>query len=392
MRQAKGERELQDKRFLTGRHFMQGNIACAEGAIAAGCTFMAGYPITPATEVAERLARRLPEIGGVFIQMEDEISSIASVIGASWTGHKAMTATSGPGVSLMLENIGFGVGSETPCVVVNVQRGAPTTGIPSIEMQGDVIQPKRGSHGEYEIIALAPSSPQEMFDYTIKAFNLAESFRTPVFVLADAFVGHMREEVIIPTSDEVEILDRTIPAPGFDAETGQGFLSEDVAPMPVFGRRFHTHVTSSCHDEYGRRNVTDAKALDHFVKGLRNKIIKHRNQIVEIDDSDADGDVLLLAYGSIHRCAQAATQVARERGWSVGNCKLITLWPFPDEELGRLSQGRKAVIVLENNMGQMYHYVKAETGANAETVFLPPEIIGELHDVDHILDFVKEYV
>jgi 2-oxoglutarate ferredoxin oxidoreductase subunit alpha len=373
---------------------MQGNIACAEGAIAAGCTFMAGYPITPATEVAERLAERLPQIGGVFIQMEDEISSIASVIGASWTGRKAMTATSGPGISLMLENIGFGVGSETPCVIVNVQRGGPTTGIPSVEMQGDVVQPRRGSHGEYEIIALAPSSPQEMFDYTIKAFNLAERYRTPVFLLADAFVGHMREEVIIPSAGEVEIVDRAIPEPGFDAETHPGFLDEDVPRigMPVFGRRFHTHVTSSCHDEYGRRNVTDAGALDNFVKKLRNKVLKHRDRIVEIDASESDGDVLLVAYGSVHRCAQAATREARQRGWSVGNVKLVTLWPFSDKELQRLSRGRRAVVVLENNMGQMYPYVKAETGASAETVFLPPRTIGELHDVDYILDFVKEYV
>ena len=381
---------MQNRRFLTGRHFMQGNVACAEGATAAGCSFMAGYPITPATEIAERLALRLPQVGGVFVQMEDEISSIASVIGASWTGRKAMTATSGPGISLMLENIGFGVGSETPCVVVNVQRGAPTTGIPSVEMQGDVVQPRRGSHGEYEIIALAPSSPQEMFDHTVKAFNLAERFRTPVFLLADAFVGHMREEVAIPRPDEVEIVDRSVPGDGFDVETHPGFLDEDVAPMPLFGRGFHTHVTSSCHDEYGRRNVTDARALDNFVRKLRNKVLKHQHEIVEVDEAEADGDVLLVAYGSVHRCAEAATHLARERGWSVGNCRLITLWPFPGEELRRLSQGRHAVVVMENNMGQMYPYVKSETGRNAETLFLPPQVIGELHDVEYILDSIEK--
>jgi 2-oxoglutarate ferredoxin oxidoreductase subunit alpha len=377
--------------IITGKHFMQGNVACAEGAIAAGCKFMAGYPITPATEVAERLAERLPQVGGTFIQMEDEISSIASVIGASWTGLKAMTATSGPGISLMLENIGFGVGSETPCVIVNVQRGGPTTGIPSVEMQGDVIQPKRGSHGEYEIIALAPSSPQEMFDHTIKAFNLAERYRTPVFLLADAFIGHMREEVVIPTPDEVQIVDRIVPPPGFDPERQQYFLDENVAPMPVFGHGFRTHVTSSCHDEHGRRNVADARALDNFVRKLRNKIVKHRDEIVEMDTIEAEGDVLLVAYGSVARCAQAATQEARSRGWSVGCCKLVTIWPFADKELRQLSRSRRAVVVLENNMGQIYHYVKAETAANAETVFLPPEVVGELHDVDYILEAVKKY-
>ena len=386
------QHDVKGKRFLTGRHFMQGNVACAEGAIAAGCSFMAGYPITPATEVAERLAVRLPEVGGVFIQMEDEISSIASVIGASWGGLKAMTATSGPGISLMLENIGFGVGSETPCVVVNVQRGGPTTGIPSVEMQGDVVQARHGSHGEYEIIALAPSSPQEMFDYTIRAFNLAEQFRTPVFVLADAFVGHMREEVIIPRPEEVQLVDRVIPEPGFDGETHPGFLDEDVAPMPVFGRGFHSHVTSSCHDEYGRRNVTDARALDNFVKKLRNKVLKHRQETTMIDINNADGDVLLVAYGSVYRCARAASQAARGRGWKVGSCKLGTLWPFPGEEVQALSAGKRAVVVMENNMGQLYPYVKAETCGNAETVFLPPQVVGELHDVDYVLESIREYV
>ena len=386
------ERGLDNKRFLTGKHFMQGNVACAEGAIAAGCTYMAGYPITPATEIAERLARRLPEVGGVFIQMEDEIASIASVLGASWAGRKAMTATSGPGISLMLESIGFGVGSETPCVVVNVQRGGPTTGIPSIEMQGDVIQPKYGSHGEYETIALAPSSPQEMFDYTVKAFNLAERFRTPVFLLADAFVGHMREEVVIPEAGEVGIVDRKIPGPGFDSERDQGFLDEDVAPMPIFGRGFRTHVTSSCHEEHGRRNVTDAKALDKFVRRLRNKIIKHRAEITEVDAGNADGDVLLVAYGSVYRCAQAACDAGRARGWNVGSAKLVTLWPFPGEDLRELSKGRRAVVVMENNMGQMYHFVKAELGGIAETVFLPPRAIGELHHIEDILEFIEGYV
>ena len=229
---------------------MQGNIACAEGAIAAGCSFMAGYPITPASEISEQMARRLPalrEDDGVFIQMEDEISSLAAVIGSSWTGKKSMTATSGPGISLMMEHVGYAIGTETPCVIVDVQRGGPTTGIPSVELQGDVVQVRRGSHGEYAIIAVAPSSPQEMFDQTILAFNLAEKYRTPVFVLADAFVGHMREEVVIPEPEGIETFTRKIPEAGFNSETDQGFLSVDVAPMPIFGRGFKIHVTSSCH-------------------------------------------------------------------------------------------------------------------------------------------------
>jgi len=379
-------------RVLTGVHFLQGNEACAEGALAAGCSYMAGYPITPATEIAERLARRLPQVGGVFMQMEDEISSIASVIGASWGGLMAMTATSGPGVSLMLENIGFAVGSETPCVIVNVQRGGPTTGIPSVEMQGDVVQPHRGSHGEYEIIALAPSSPQEMFDFTVRAFDLAERFRTPVFVLADAFVGHMREEVVIPAPDAIRVTPRKLPPDDFDADTAPGFLSEDVAPMAVFGRGYHTHVTSSCHDEFGRRNVAEAVALDRFVKRLRGKILKHRREIVSLDTSDAAGDVLLVAYGSIYRCARAVAREARARGWSVGSLKLDTLWPLADEELRALATGRRAVVVMENNMGQMYPYLKAEMGRETDVLFLPPQRIGELHDIEYVLDFLKERV
>ena len=372
---------------------MQGNDACAEGALAAGCTFMAGYPITPATEIAERMALRLMDVSGVFIQMEDEISSIAACIGASWMGKKAMTATSGPGISLMLENIGFAVGSETPCVIVNVQRGGPTTGVPAVELQGDVVQPKRGSQGEYEIIALAPSSPQEMFDYTIEAFNLAERFRTPVFLLADAFVGHMREEVNIPLPEDLNIIDRKIPGEGFNIRENPGFLQEDVAPMPVFGRGFRTHVTSSCHDEYGKRNVTDAFALDNFIKRLRNKILNHKEEITRWETDQEDAEILLVAYGTVSRCAREAAVRARTMGYSVGSLKLVNLWPFPDHVVRKMASKVKTIIVMENNMGQMYPYIKAEAydaDPHPDVYFLPPETLGELHRIDDVLEKVKE--
>ncbi|MBT4485172.1 MAG: 2-oxoacid:acceptor oxidoreductase subunit alpha, partial [Candidatus Latescibacteria bacterium] len=342
---------MKHKHVMTGRHFIQGNVACAEGAIAAGCTFMAGYPITPATEIAEQMASRLPGlkgVNGVFIQMEDEISSLAAVIGASWTGKKAMTATSGPGVSLMLEHIGYAIGTEAPCVLVNVQRGGPTTGIPVVELQGDVIQAGYGSHGEYKIIAIAPSSPQEMFDQTILAFNLAERYRTPVIVLADAFVGHMREEVIIPEADEIEIIDRKIAPDGYNSETDQGFLSVDVAPMPIFGRGFKSHVTSSCHTETGKRNVTDAYALDNFIKKLSGKIEKNRDDIVKVDDRTEDADIALFAYGTVYRAAIEAAAAARKEGLKVGIFRPITLWPFPDKEVEELSKRVSAILVLEN--------------------------------------------
>ncbi len=375
---------------LTGRHFMQGNIACAEGALAAGCRFAAGYPITPATEVAERLAERLPAVGGTFLQMEDEIASIAAVIGASWGGLKSLTATSGPGISLMLENIGFALGAETPCVIVNVMRGGPTTGIPSVELQGDVVQPRRGSHGDYQIIALAPSSVQECFDHTVLAFNLAERFRTPVFVLSDAFLGHMREEVIIPEAAGIPLTDRKRFPRGVDVESLPGFLDADVAPMPVFGEGHKAHVTSSCHDAYGRRNVIDATALDVFIKGLNGKIAKHRDEIVKVAADAEDAEVVLVSYGSIFRSAQAAVEAGRQEGLRLGWLKLGTIWPFADKEIAALAERARHLLVLENNLGQLFPYVQAAAAGRAGVSFLPPRTLGELHEVEDILKAVRE--
>ncbi len=380
---------MSNRAVLTGRHFMMGNIATAEGALAAGCRFAAGYPITPASEVAERLAERLPVVGGTFLQLEDELASISAVIGASWGGLKAMTVTSGPGLSLMLENIGFAVGTETPCVIVNVMRGGPTTGIPSVELQGDVIQARRGSHGDYQIIALAPSSVQELFDDTVEAFNLAERFRTPVFVLSDAFLGHMREEVVIPEPERISIADRKRFPKGVDVESLPGFLDEDVAPMPVFGEGHKAHVTSSCHDAYGRRNVVDAKALDFFIRKLNDKIEKHKDEIVKVA-ADAEGaEVVLVSYGSILRSAQATVEAGRGLGLKLGWFKLGTLWPFPDKEIAALAGRAKHLLVLENNLGQMFHYVQAAAAGRAPVSFLPPRVLGEMHEIEDVLAAVK---
>jgi len=380
---------MRKEAVLSGRHFMMGNIACAEGALAAGCRFAAGYPITPATEVAERLAERLPVVGGTFLQMEDEIASIAAVIGASWGGLKAMTATSGPGISLMLENIGFALGTETPCVIVNVMRGGPTTGIPSVELQGDVVQPRRGSHGDYQIIALAPSSVQESFDYTVEAFNLAERFRTPVFVLSDAFLGHMREELVIPEEENISIVNRRVFPPEQTGETLPGFLDEDVAPMPVFGRGHKAHVTSSCHDAYGRRNVIDAGALDVFIKKLNDKIAKHRDEIVRVTTDAGGAEVVLVSYGSVFRCAQAAVEAGRAEGLPLGWVKLGTLWPFPDREIEAAARRANHLIVLENNLGQLFPYVQAAAAGRCSVSFLPPRVLGELHEIEDILKAVR---
>jgi 2-oxoglutarate/2-oxoacid ferredoxin oxidoreductase subunit alpha len=381
---------MNGKRVLTGRYFMMGNVACAEGAIAAGCEFTAGYPITPATEVANRLAERLPQVGGDFFQMEDEISSIAAVIGASWAGKKSMTVTSGPGISLMLENIGFGISVETPCVIVNVQRGAPSTGMPTVGVQGDMIQAKRGSHGDYEIIALCPSSPQEMFDYTVIAFNYAERYRTPVFILSDAFVGHMREEVIIPESEKIQTEYRKIPEPGTDPQKIKSFLDEDVAPMPIFGKGFKAHVTSSCHDEFGKRNLIDISVLDNFIRKLSNKILKHMKEITLVERDYEGAEIVLVSYGAVARAAAAAAFQARDDGIPVGTLRLITVWPFPGEEIRKMARKAKHVIVLENNLGQVYPYIKAEAAHFAEVSFLPPRLIGQIQDPEDILKMIRE--
>jgi 2-oxoglutarate ferredoxin oxidoreductase subunit alpha len=378
------------KRVLPGRYFMMGNVACAEGAIAAGCEFSAGYPITPATEVANRLAERLPQVGGDFFQMEDEISSIAAVIGASWAGKKSMTVTSGPGISLMLENIGFAISVETPCVIVNVQRGAPSTGMPTIGVQGDMIQARRGSHGDYEIIALSPSSPQEMFDHTVIAFNYSERYRTPVFILSDAFVGHMREEVIIPESEKVQTGYRKIPEPGTDPQKIKGFLDEDVAPMPIFGRGFKAHVTSSCHDEFGKRNLIDISVLDNFIRKLSDKILRHKEEITLIERDYEGAEIVLVSYGAVARAAAAAASQARDEGIPVGTLRLITVWPFPEEEIRKMAQKAKHVIVLENNLGQVYPYIKAEAAHFSEVSFLPPRLVGQIQDPEDILRRIRE--
>jgi len=381
---------MKAERVMTGRYFMMGNEACAEGALAAGCEFCAGYPITPATEIANRLAEKLPRVGGFFLQMEDEIASIAAVIGASWTGRKVMTVTSGPGISLMAENIGFAVGVETPCVIVNVQRGAPTTGMPTVGVQGDMVQARHGSHGDYEIIALCPSSPQDMFDHTVVAFNYAEKYRTPVFVLSDAFVGHMREEVIIPGLEKVAKAYRKIPPQGADPQTIKGFLDEDVAPMPVFGRGFKAHVTSSCHDETGKRNLIDVSSLDMFVRRLSNKILKHKEEITLVERDYEGADVVLISYGAVARAASTGAAMARDAGIAAGTLRLVTVWPFPDHEIERMATTARHVIVLENNLGQMYPYITAAAAPFADVSFLPPRLVGQIHDPEDILRRIKE--
>ena len=350
------------ERLLTGQHFMNGDTACAEGALAAGCSFFAGYPITPSTEIAERLARRLPEVGGCYVQMEDELGSMAAVLGASWAGAKAMSATSGPGFTLMMENIGLGVMTETPCVVVDVQRGGPSTGLPTLVSQADVMQAKWGSHGDFEPIAYSPSSPQEMFDLTIKAFNAAERYRTPVFVMGDEVVGHMTERVTIPPPGQIETVDRKRPS----APPNDGWLpyaaGKDLVPaMPRAGEGYHFHVTGLTHDERGYP-TNDPQVHDRLVRRLSRKVQANAQQICEFEKLHTDdAETVVIAYGATARAARQAVLAARERGIRAGLFRLITLWPFPRGTIKELTNTAKRFVVAEMNLGQVAREVERYT-------------------------------
>lgn len=332
---------------------MNGDEACCEGALAAGCRFFAGYPITPATEIAEAMSRRLPQLGGIYIQMEDEIASMAAILGASWGGVKAMTSTSGPGFSLMMENIGLGICTETPCVVCNVQRAGPSTGLPTAVGQGDMMQARWGSHGHYEIIALCPASPQDMFDMTIRAFNLSEYYRLPVLIMADEVVGHMNERVVIPREEDIEVINRR--KPSVSREDYQPYVADadGIAPMANCGDGYRIHVTGLTHDERGYPAM-NAKAQEQMVNRLVNKIRNNRDKIISTKNSYLDdAEVVVVSYGISARSAMQAVRNARNEGIKAGLIKLETVWPFPEELIRSVASQVKGMIMVEINGGQM---------------------------------------
>lgn len=379
------------KEVLTGEHFIHGDAACAEGGIAAGCRFFAGYPITPATEVAERMAKRLPEVGGIYIQMEDEIASMAAILGASWGGVKSMTATSGPGFSLMMENIGLGMMTETPCVVVNIQRGGPSTGLPTLVGQADVMQARWGSHGDYGCIALGPSSPQECFDLTVEAFNLSEIYRLPVFVLADEMVGHMSERVVIPKKEKLSIVDR--PQPNVSREKYLPFdtSSNLPAPMAIAGQGFHVHVTGLTHDERGYPVITDA-VQERNVRHLVDKIRKNADKIIRVETVGLDdASVVVVAYGCTARVARQAVENLRGKGYKVGLLRLITIWPFPSSLIRSIAGRVKAFVVPEINYGQMAYEVERTSGGAAEVLLLAL-MGGSIHTPEEIEEGVGDFL
>jgi len=339
-----------------GRYFLQGNEACAEGAIAAGCNYYGGYPITPSSEIMERICERFAGLGGrcVFKQMEDEIASIASCIGASWAGAKAMTATSGPGLSLMIENIGYAIMTETPVVIVDVQRAGPSTGQATRPAQGDVMQVRWGPHGDHQIIALSPWSVQEMYDQTICAFNLAERFRVPVFLLGEEAVAHLRENVDVPT--ETRIYNRLRPQ---DGEPPFGLAK--VPPMPAFGQGHKVLVTGSTHDEWGYRRTSSAQAQEKLVTRLSTKVTDHLDEIIEVEEHFCDGDeldILVVAFGFTARSAWRAVKAVRQEGTRAGLLRLKTIWPFPEEAVRQLTLRSRAVLVPEMNRGQVLREVQ----------------------------------
>ncbi len=332
---------------------MSGNEACAEAAIAAGMRFFAGYPITPSTEIAELLARRLPRVNGVFIQMEDEIASMASVIGASLTGVKSMTATSGPGFSLMQENIGFAIMAEIPCVVVNVQRGGPSTGLPTNPAQGDVMQARWGTHGDHQSIVVAPGTVNQVFEWTIKAFNFAEYYRTPVTILLDEIVSHINEKTIVPDPSNLEIINRryTTRTPGeYIAYQNNSRLIPEFAD---FGRGYRYHVTGLSHDEYGLPS-NHPETVDRLIRRLNDKIEANRQKIVEIrSEYTEDAETYVIAYGSTARSARFAVKAYRAKGKKVGFIQPLVLWPFPGMEIAELTRNARHIIVPEMNLGQI---------------------------------------
>lgn len=371
----------------TGEHFFTGDIACAEGALAAGCRFFAGYPITPATEIAEHMAGRLPEVGGTYIQMEDEIASMAAILGASSAGVKSMTATSGPGFSLMMENLGLGICTETPCVVVNVQRAGPSTGLPTLGAQADMMQARWGSHGHYEIIALAPASPQELFHLTITAFNLSETYRLPVLVMADEVVGHLSERVVIPPAAAVKTLER-VPARG-RRDRYQPFQRGacGVAPMAVAGAGYAVHVSGLTHDERGYPDMS-AAGQEKMMTWLTEKIRANRDKIIQTESYRLDdAEIAIVSYGIAARSSLAAVDEARAAGIRAGLLRLITVWPFPEVLIRDLAARVRALVTVELNLGQIHLEVERCARGQAPAVLVghaggavipPEEIVARL--------------
>ncbi|MBN1310338.1 MAG: 2-oxoacid:acceptor oxidoreductase subunit alpha [Anaerolineae bacterium] len=365
---------------------MQGNEAIGWGALAAGCRFFAGYPITPSTEIAEMLSRELPKVGGTFIQMEDEIASMAAIIGASVGGLKAMTATSGPGFSLMQENLGYAAMTEVPCVIVNVQRLGPSTGRATAGSQGDVMQARWGTHGDHPIIAISPTSVRQSFDLTIKAFNLSEQYRTPVILLTEAIIGHMREPVDLPEFETLEVVERVVTSSPdeyvpFSNEMG------DVPPLAGFGQGYRYHITGLFHDQMGFPTQR-LDEINPWLERVNNKLNNHLDEIVMVEeDIQEDATVAIVAYGASARSARHALKVARSQGHRASMLTLLTIWPFPEVQVEKLGERVERVIVPEMNLGQLALEVERMVGRRK--VVRVNRADGEMVTPQMILDAIE---
>lgn len=368
---------------------LQGNEACVEGAILAGIRFFAGYPITPASEISEGMALRLPELGGTFMQMEDEIASMAAIIGASLTGVKAMTASSGPGICLKQENIGFATIAEVPCVIVNAQRGGPSTGLPTKPSQGDVMQARWGTHGDHPMIALAPSDVNEILYTTIKAVNLSEKYRTPVTLLLDEVIAHMREKVYVPDPEEIELINRKKPAMNKEQYIPYKAEEDLIPAMADFGSGYRYHVTGLIHNEKGYP-TSNNREIDQLIRRLTNKVELNKEKIIIKENIFLDdANIAIIAYGSVARAAQKTVKLAREKGIKVGLLKLTTLWPFDDRAINQLARNVKFIIVAEMNLGQIAREV--ERAAHGKCPIIPyNRVDGELIDPWEILFRIEE--
>jgi len=366
------------------KQFLQGNEACALGAIKAGCRFYAGYPITPSTEIMEQMARELPKVNGVFVQMEDEIGSMGAIIGASWAGAKAMTATSGPGLTLMLENIGYAIMTETPCVVVDVQRAGPSTGQATKPASGDVMQVRWGASGDYEIIALSPWSATEMYEMTIQAFNLAETYRVPVFLLADEAVGHIRESAEL--SPDIPVVTR---AANTELPTFGNPKDNSITPMPIFGQGRKLSVTGSTHDEWGYRKTQSPEIQAISIARFCNKIKENADKIIGYEKYYMEeAETLVMAYGFTARSALRAVQTAQANGYKVGLIRLKTLWPFTERIFSELPKTVKKILVPEMNQGQLVREVERFSHCDVipynktnGTIITASEIIGKINEI-----------
>ena len=391
----KYKRNAEQIRKVLGKkvQFILGDMACVYGGLLAGCSFFGGYPITPASEVAEGMARMLPRVGGTYIQMEDEIGSIAAVIGAAWGGAKSMTATSGPGFSLMMENYGFAAMTETPCVIVNVQRTGPSTGQPTLGAQGDMMQVRWGTHGDFETFALAPSTVQECLDFTVEAFNLSEKYRNPACVMTDGEVGHLRERIIIPDEKDITLIDRvpaTIDKKKFIPFTNSQTRTNCKIPdFPTFGTGYRTYVTGLTHNEKGFPATDKQPDHERLVKRITEKIIDDADKLVMIEKLNLDdANIAFVTYGATARPAESATEMARKNGIKAGMLRLKLVWPFPDKEITKLAKNVDKIIVPEMNLGQIVHPIREFACKHCDVVSAP-KIGGEMHVPEELYKYLE---